>query len=80
MQRVELGISHKVSAVLAVDLKGEGPKVSFPDRTCFCVLKSQEVFVVNTLASRREVRARDIVPECHNTSTSDNRPQLEPTL
>ena len=80
MKGVGLELSVEGSGVLSVNLISERPEITFPDETSFSILETGVIFVIDVLASDREVETSDIVPEGDDADSSDNGPKLEPSF
>ena len=77
---VELELTLEGGGVLTVDLVGQGPEDSLPNEGGLGVLESQVVLVVTVGRTDIEVEVSDVEPETDCDETSNDRPNLEPTL
>jgi len=76
----ELDFSLKSRHMLAMDLVGQGPKVTFPNHTCLRIFKSQVILIVYVCRGNKEIEVTNVEPETNSESSKDNRPNLEPTF
>ena len=80
MHSVEFKLSHEGGDVLSMDLKSPRPEITFPNETGLGILKTSMVFVIDVLSSYSKVETSDVVPERHNSGSSNNGPKLEPSF
>ena len=66
--------------MLAVDLVGEMPEDTLPNKARLTVFQPQVVFVVSALGNDVEVEVRDVEPEADHSDSGKQRPALEPAL
>ena len=77
---VEFNFTLESRSVLSVDLVGEGPEDSLPNKGGLGILQSQMVLIITTGGTNVEVEIGDVEPEGYCYETCNNRPNLEPTL
>ena len=80
MVNIVLDFALQGTHMLSVNLEGKRPECTFPNHTCLCVLDSKVVLVVARLRTHSKVEVIDVEPETHHECTTNNRPDLEPTL
>ena len=77
---VEFDLTLQRRHMLAVDLVGEMPEDTLPNKARLTVFQPQVVFVVSALGNDVEVEVRDVEPEADHPDSGKQRPALEPAL
>ena len=77
---VEFELTLESRAVLSVDLVGQSPEDSLPNKGGLGILKSQVILIITTRGTHIEVEISDIEPETDCQESCNDGPDLEPTL